>query len=127
MMLAILDYLRSSERVGMCRFERLSDRRRSSIACLLAVPFGLTISVCEAQTRPYTPELVCAEVKAIVAQSRHVVLATSPNAYELVHVDGGSCGEGLTSVPAFEPTRDEPNCFAGYRCKDRSNDATGTR
>ena len=94
---------------------------------LSALLLGLTVSVADAQTRPYTPDLSCAAVKAIVAQMGHVVLATSPNAYELVHVDGGSCKTGLTAVPAFEPTRDDPNCFAGYRCKDRSNDATGTR
>lgn len=127
MSLAILAALRSGERTASRSFEWPLGRRGSSNACLATVLLGLTITVCEAQTRPYTPEMICAEVQAIVAQSRHVVLATSPNAYELVHVDGGACKNGLTSAPAFEPTRDDPNCFAGYRCKDRSNDATGTR
>lgn len=127
MTFAILTSRRSSERTTTQSFESPRVRRLTLNACLTTLFFGLAITVSQAQTRPYTPEMICAEVKAIVAQSRHVVLATSPNAYELVHVDGGACKNGLTSAPAFEPTRDDPNCFAGYRCKDRSNDATGTR
>lgn len=101
--------------------------RASRLSIVSAVCFATLIGTAEAQRRPYTPELSCAAVQAIVARERQIVLATSPNAYELVYVDGGSCGQGMTAVPAFEPTVDDRNCFAGYRCKDRSIDATGVR
>lgn len=97
-------------------------RSAASIACL-----ALTISTATAQQRPYTPQLTCAAVKAIVARQGDVVLATSPNAYERVYLDGGACRQEVTAVPAFEPTLDDPNCFAGYRCRQRNNDGTGTK
>jgi hypothetical protein len=87
----------------------------------------LATSAASAQTRPYTPQLTCAAVKAIVARERAVVLGTSPQAYEKVYLDSGACQGEVTSAPAFEPTIDDPNCFAGYRCKQRSNEGSSTR
>ncbi|GJE29357.1 hypothetical protein [Methylobacterium organophilum] len=77
--------------------------------------------------RPFTPALSCAAVKRIVAERGHAVLATSPNAYETVHLESGACREEVTAAPAFEPTLDDPNCFAGWRCRQRDNDGTGVR
>ena len=85
----------------------------------------LASSHAEGQERPFTPSLSCAAVRDIVARRGNVVLATSPNAYELVHRDSGACRQEVTAVPAFEPTLDDPNCFAGYRCRQRMDDGTG--
>ncbi|WP_244612389.1 hypothetical protein [Methylobacterium haplocladii] len=97
-------------------------RSSAIIVCL-----ALVTTMANAQPRPYTPELSCAAVRGIVARQGAVVLATSPNAYERVFLDSGACQGEVTSAPAFEPTLDDPNCFAGYRCKQRNNDGTGTK
>jgi hypothetical protein len=97
-------------------------RFAASILCL-----AVGVTTASAQQRPYTPELSCAAVQGIVARQGAVVLATSPHAYERVFVDSGACQGEVTSAPAFEPTLDDPNCFAGYRCKQRNNDGTGTK
>ncbi|GEP09765.1 hypothetical protein [Methylobacterium gnaphalii] len=90
---------------------------------------GLTLaaSAASAQQRPYTPALTCAAVKAIVARQGAVVLATSPHAYEKVYADSGACRDEVTAAPAFEPSIDDPNCFAGYRCQQRNNGNLGGR
>ncbi|MGE7156893.1 hypothetical protein ACQKJ1_24525 [Methylorubrum rhodesianum] len=89
--------------------------------CLGTTILGLTATAASAQERPFTPSLTCAAVQAIVARQRRVVLATSPNAYEMVHFESGDCRNEVTARPAFEPTLDDPNCFAGYRCVQRNN------
>lgn len=75
-----------------------------------------------AQGRTDTRALTCAAVKAVVARDRDVVLATSDTAYEAVHQDNMACASDETGAPAFTPSRDDPSCFAGWRCKQRSND-----
>lgn len=75
-----------------------------------------------AQGRIDTRTLTCAALKAVVARDKDVVLASSDYVYETVHRDGGVCQQDENSTPAFEPTADAPSCFAGWRCKQRSND-----
>ncbi len=77
--------------------------------------------------RPFTPTLSCAAVKGIVARRGHVVLASSPTAYETVHYESGACQNEVTGAPAFEPTLDDPYCFAGYRCVQRNNGENSVR
>ncbi|CAO4163011.1 hypothetical protein CLBKND_00662 [Methylorubrum aminovorans] len=95
--------------------------------CLGAAVFGLAVTAASAQERPYTPALTCAAVQALVARQGRVVLATSPHAYEAVHYKSGDCRNEVTARPAFEPTLDDPNCFAGYRCVQRNNSDNSAR
>ncbi|ABY29390.1 hypothetical protein [Methylorubrum extorquens] len=88
---------------------------------------GLAGTAASAQERPFTPSLTCGAVQALVARQRRVVLATSPNAYEAVHLDSGDCRNEVTARPAFEPTLDNPYCFAGYHCVQRNNGENSTR
>jgi hypothetical protein len=69
----------------------------------------------------YTPGLSCKKAKDIVDRLGDVNLHYSIYIYELVHREGGSCGNEFTAAPAFGPTLDNPQCFLGYRCKDRVN------
>ncbi len=96
-------------------------------ALLLCTSLCLAAAPALAQQRPFTPALTCGAVQALVAREHRVVLATSPNAYETVHLDSGDCRDEVTARPAFEPTLDNPNCFAGYRCVQRNNDANSAR
>lgn len=89
---------------------------------------GVTLSgAASAQERPFTPALNCEAVRAIVAREGRVVLASSPTAYETVHAIGGACRNEFTAAPAFQPTRDDPYCFAGYRCVQRNNGDNSVR
>ena len=86
----------------------------------------LTLSVAtgaSAQGRIATRPLTCAALKALVARQGDVMLASSELIYERVHRDGGVCQQDETSAPAYEPTADEPSCFAGWRCKQRNSDS----
>ncbi|MER2248910.1 hypothetical protein ABS772_03170 [Methylorubrum podarium] len=95
--------------------------------CLGAAVLGLPVTAALAQERPYTPSMTCAAVQALVARQRRIVLATSPNAYEKVYYESGECRNEVTARPAFEPTLDDPYCFAGYRCVQRNNGENSTR
>lgn len=89
---------------------------------------GVTMSgAALAQERPFTPALTCEAVRAIVARQGRVVLASSPTAYETVHALSGACRNESTAAPAFEPTLDDPYCFAGYRCVQRNNGDNSVR
>lgn len=77
----------------------------------------------EAQKRPYTQAMTCSAVKEMVAREKNIVLSTSANAYEMVHRDVMACASDETGAPAFEPTSDDANCLAGWRCKQRNSDS----
>ena len=94
-------------------------RRLATILVLTVLATGAA-----AQERVATRTLSCAALQARVARDRHVVLATSETAYEAVHLDSGSCRIDETAAPAFEPTADQPNCLAGWRCRQRNSDGS---
>ena len=96
--------------------------RLTSTALCLTLVF-VTTAGAQVQGRTDTRSVTCAALKGIVDRAGHIVLATSATAYEAVHRDGGACQQDTTSAPAFEPTADEPACFAGWRCKPRNSDA----
>ena len=96
-------------------------RRLAPALCIVVCLAGGSAAL--AQGRTDTRALTCAAVKAVVARDRDVVLASSETAYETVHRDNMACASDETGTPAFIPSADEPSCFAGWRCKQRSNDA----
>lgn len=78
-----------------------------------------------AQERPYTPRLSCNTAAGLVATRGAVVLGTGPQTYERVVADGRFCSIEETTAPAWELTADNPQCFVGYRCKDKFNESRG--
>ena len=96
-------------------------RRIPSALCFAALLAGAAA----ASERPDTRRLSCAAVQALVAQRQDVVLASSASAYEIVHADGGACLNGDSGRPAYLPASDAANCFAGWRCTQRSSDGSG--
>jgi len=63
--------------------------------------------------------MTCRDAAALVAARGLVVLGTGPHTYEKVVVHGGLCSLEETTAPAWERTADNPQCFVGYRCKDK--------
>lgn len=79
---------------------------------LLAVP-------APAEQRPSTTAFICAEANRLVAAQRGIVLGTGPYTYDRFASDASACSPEQTTEAAFAPTRDNPQCFIGYRCRDR--------
>ncbi|MBX2987647.1 MAG: hypothetical protein KF802_07095 [Bdellovibrionaceae bacterium] len=82
-----------------------------------------------AEARPvvrYSEQFTCAQVQAVVQRhGQALIYSRSTRApvdlYDIAYV--GGCPDratGASSYPMFVPTRDQLNCFAGYRCGARS-------
>ncbi len=69
--------------------------------------------------RPDTRALTCAQASALVARDGAVVMTTGPFTYQRIVRDGGFCTIETTTRPDYEATRDERQCFVGYRCVER--------
>ena len=95
---------------------------RMSRTFALSIPLLAFATAAAAQNRPHTPSMACRDAAALVAARGSVVLGTGPNAYEKVVVHGGFCSLAETTAPAWAPAADNPQCFVGYRCKDKFNE-----
>jgi hypothetical protein len=73
-----------------------------------------------AQPLNRTSSLRCKDAAALVASSGAVVLGTGPHTYERF-VGGAGCGRVAREEPAWVATLDTPQCFVGYRCREKSN------
>jgi len=112
----------SDNRTAYRRAEHWTEMAVNRIAYVVGAALAWASGgMAEAQERPFTPALACSAIRTIVATQRDVTLASSQTAYEMVHADSMACASDETAVPAFEPASDEPNCLAGWRCRQRSN------
>ena len=100
--------------------------RRTASALGLAIALA-TGPAAVAQERPYTPALKGPAINTSGAREHKGGRASSEHAYELVHVNTMDCASDETGAPAFEPSSDEPNCLAGWRCKQRNSDGSTNR
>ncbi|WP_342150947.1 hypothetical protein [Methylorubrum sp. SB2] len=101
--------------------------RAASILLLAGLMAGPAAAQPLGSDRPFTPALTCAAVQGLVARRGRVVLASSPTAYETVYYESGACRNEVVGAPAFEPTLDEPYCFAGYRCVQSNHGENSVR
>jgi hypothetical protein len=69
-----------------------------------------------AQGRPSTPTMSCADVGGLVATQGAVVLGTGTYTYDRYVSNRSYCQLDEFTRPSWVPTRDNPQCFAGYRC-----------
>ncbi|MFD1302155.1 hypothetical protein [Methylobacterium marchantiae] len=70
--------------------------------------------------RASTTDMTCAQAQATVTRSRGIVLGTGGATYDRFVRDRGFCEVTEITVPAYAPTRDDPNCLVGYRCREPS-------
>jgi len=90
--------------------------RRLTLALVYA---GLATSPALAQGgRPSSWTLSCERAQALVAQSGSVVMNFSPTTYDRVVSDLRFCLHGEVLIPAYAPTRDNPQCLVGYTCRE---------
>jgi hypothetical protein len=82
---------------------------------VLSVAAGLAATAAEAQERPSTLAMSCAQANRLVATRGAVVLSTGPYTYDR-YVGGNFCAINESTEPAWVPTADAAQCFIGYRC-----------
>jgi len=93
--------------------------------CLL--PLVLTLGVSSpltgaaAQARLSTPAMSCGQASSLVASAGGIVLGTGGFTYDRFVRDRGFCLITEVTEPAWVPARDTPQCFVGYRCRERLN------
>jgi hypothetical protein len=94
-----------------------------------AVSFFSSIALGEAaqaQERPYLPSMSCGAASALVTQRGAILAGTGPQTFERLVAHGGFCTIEQVTAPAWERTADNPQCFVGYRCRDRFTEGSET-
>ena len=69
-----------------------------------------------AQSASQTAAMTCASAVGLVRQQGAIVLHDTATTYDRFVRDAGSCQRGETTEPAYAQTRDNPQCFIGFRC-----------
>jgi len=86
---------------------------------LLSAGFLLLAAPALAQSMPNTLNMSCASAAGLVNRSGAVVLATGPNVFDRYVSSRRFCDVTQTVQPQWLATADNPQCFVGYRCRDR--------
>lgn len=87
--------------------------------------FSAVAASAQAQQRPFTPGLPCAQAQQIVVSRGAAVLSTGTYTYDRFVRDRSFCEINEYTEPAWVPARDTPQCFIGYRCKSGDLDFFG--
>jgi hypothetical protein len=85
------------------------------IAFVLAL--SMLASAADAQPRPMTPSLICAQAQQLVLRNGAIVLGTGTYTYDRYVRDQSFCQRDEVLEGAWVPTRDTPQCPVGYRCR----------
>lgn len=88
-------------------------------ALMLALPIALAASTALAQPRVDSLTASCDTVSRIVRQSGAAIIGTGHFLYDRFVNDDGYCPRSQITEAAWLPTADDPQCFVGYRCRDR--------
>jgi hypothetical protein len=70
-----------------------------------------------AQSRPSTVSMPCAAARQLVFSYGAIVLGTGGYSYDRFVRDRTFCEFNEYIDPAWVPSRENPQCFVGYRCK----------
>lgn len=91
--------------------------RLSGGCIILALACGLAAAPALAQ-RASTVDMTCRQAQGTVNRAGGIVLGTGGPTYDRFVRDRGFCEVTEIASRAFAPTRDTPQCFVGYRCKE---------
>ena len=86
---------------------------------LVALGLCVVATAAVAQARPSTPSLPCARAAGLVQTQGAIVLGTGGYTYDRFVSGGSFCLVGERPEPAWVPSADNPQCFVGYRCRQR--------
>lgn len=88
------------------------------IRYLFALAASLWITGAAAQPRPSSVDMTCRQAAGLVASQGAIVLGTGGYTYDRFVRERRFCLITEMTEPAWVPTRDTPQCFVGYRCKE---------
>jgi hypothetical protein len=89
-------------------------------ATLAALALQLAAAEALAQGRPQSTAMTCRQAASLVFSRGAVVLGTGGATYDRFVRDRSFCEITEATRPAYAPTRDDPQCFVGYRCYEPS-------
>lgn len=84
----------------------------------LAIVVALTAGAV-AQPMPSSVRMSCRQAAGLVASQGAIVLGTGGHTYDRFVADRRFCLQTEVTEPAWVPSADTPQCFVGYRCKER--------
>ena len=95
---------------------------RSAVFALLIVMASISV---QAQARPSSVTMTCAQAAQLVAAHGAILLGTGGATFDRFVTDRRFCAINQTTEPAWVPTSDTPQCFVGYRCKEPTSEHEG--
>jgi hypothetical protein len=87
---------------------------------LVALGLCVAATAAVAQSRPSTLSLPCARAAGLVQTQGAIVLGTGGYTYDRFVSGANFCLVGEFTEPAWVPSADTPQCFVGYRCRQRA-------
>lgn len=91
--------------------------RCTALFAAVSVLFVTAAGAAQAQGRPSTLAMTCAQAQGLVTQSGAVVLTTGPYTFDRFVRNRSFCTPDENTEPTWAPTRDAPQCMVGYRCE----------
>jgi hypothetical protein len=89
---------------------------------VFAAALSALITSAMAQPRPSTTAMSCAQAAGLVTSRGAIVLGTGGHTYDRFVTDERFCLRSETTDPVWVRAADTPQCFVGYRCKERTLD-----
>ena len=83
-----------------------------------ALVIALAVGPAAAQTRQATPRIACADAMALVKRGGDVTIAVGVGQPERIVLDRSFCDLSEIAELRLVPTRDNPQCPIGYRCRE---------
>ncbi len=95
------------------------DRRPAIVTRYLALALCTVLAApASAQTPGTTSRMVCAEAMALVKRQGAILLDTGNQTFQRFVRDRSFCELTEIADLRFVPTRDNPECPIGYRCRE---------
>lgn len=88
-------------------------------ALTLSLPLVVAASAAFAQSRLDSLTASCDTVSRTVQQRGAAIIGTGRFVYDRFVSHAGYCALAQITEPAWLRTADNPQCFVGYRCRDR--------
>ncbi|WP_106755192.1 hypothetical protein [Pannonibacter carbonis] len=91
---------------------------RPTVACIAVALTALFATTTASLARPDLRQMTCREAQQTLARNGAVVFTTGRNTYDRFVTSRAYCDSWEDAVPAYEKTRDAPQCQIGFQCEE---------
>ncbi|MFN4010813.1 MAG: hypothetical protein ACK4K8_12720 [Pannonibacter sp.] len=91
---------------------------RPGIACIAVALTALFATTTASLARPDLRQMTCREAQQTLLRNGAVVFTTGPNTYDRFVTSRAYCDSWEEAVPAYQKTRDAPQCQIGFQCEE---------